>query len=272
VKTIPLADLPLLADATRQTALLRILLAVAVSTTALLAVVAASRPEQREAQLLPPGTTGIVVLDVSASISSDTYARIAETLERLGRTEGRFGLVLFSDVAYEALPPGTPARELLAFRRYFVIPPQSRPGLLPTLPKSPWGGSFSAGTRISRGLLLAYDRIRDERLNRPAILLVSDLDDDAGDRESLTSVALSLERARIPVRVVGLNAAPEDEAFIARLLPRGAADVSRAALPGEGSEPRGEGMPFWLAVTTLVLALLLAANELVGARLRWETA
>lgn len=272
MKTIPLVDLALLADATRRTLLVRVLLAAAVATTAVLAVVAATRPDQREAQLLPRGSTGIVVLDVSASISSDTYARIAETLDRLGRSGGRFGLVLFSDIAYEALPPGTPARELLAFRRYFVIPPQSQPGLLPTLPKSPWGEAFSAGTRISTGLQLAYDRIRADDLDRPAILLVSDLDDDAGDRESLTSVALSLRRARIPVRVVGLNAAAEDEAFIARLLPRGAEDVSRATLPGEESDVRSAGVPFWLAVSTVVLALLLAVNELVGTRLRWEAA
>lgn len=272
MKTIPLADLPLLRAATRRTVLIRMLLAAAVSATALLAIVAAAQPERGAMQLLPPGTSGIVVLDVSASISSDTYARIAGTLDRLGRTDGRFGLVLFSDVAYEALPPGTPARELLALLRYFALPQQSRPGLLPTLPKSPWSESFSAGTRISRGLQLAYDRIRGAGLGRPAILLVSDLDDDAGDRESLTSVALSLERARIPVRVIGLNAAPEDEAFIARLLPRGAADLSRATLPGEENDLRRERVPILLAVATIALALLIAANELVGTRLRWTAA
>jgi hypothetical protein len=272
MKTVPLADLPLLRDATRRTALVRILLAAAAATAAVLAVVAAARPAPREAELLPTGSEGIVVLDVSASISSDTYARIASTLDRLARTEGRYGLVLFSDVAYEALPPGTPARELRPFQRYFVLPPQRRPGLLPTLPPTPWGESFGAGTRISTGLQLAYERIRAERLGRPAILLVSDLDDDAGDRESLTSVALSLKQARIPVRVVGLNASAEDEAFIARLLPRGAADVGRATLPGDGGDAEGGRVPFWLAVTALAVALLLAANELVGARLRWETA
>ena len=38
---------------------------------------------RRPARLLPATSTGIVVLDVSASISSDTYARIAATLDRL---------------------------------------------------------------------------------------------------------------------------------------------------------------------------------------------
>lgn len=271
MKTIPLADLPLLRHATRLTAILRLGLAAAITVIAILAVLAATRPERHDPSVLPAGSDGIVVLDISASISSDTYARIAATIDRLARTDRRLGLVLFSDVAYEALPPGTPAGELRAFRRYFVLPEQRQPGLLPTLAETPWGESFSAGTRISTGLQLAYDRIRSSRLGRPAVVLVSDLDDDAGDRESLTSVALALKRARIPVRVVGLNASPEDEAFIARLLPGGAADISRARLPGDDTAPGRGRVPVWLAACAVALALLVAANELVGARLRWET-
>jgi hypothetical protein len=270
MKTIPLADLPFLRRATTLTALVRVGLAAAITALAILAVAAAARPERQDPALLPAGSDGIVVLDISASISSDTYARIAATIDRLARTDGRLGLVLFSDVAYEALPPGTPAGELLPFRRYFVLPEQRQPGLLPTLAATPWGESFSAGTRISTGLQLAYDRVRSARLGRPAVVLVSDLDDDAGDRESLTSVALALKRARIPVRVVGLNASPEDEEFIARLLPRGAADVSRASLPDEGTDIGRGRIPVWLAVCAVALALLVGVNELVSARLRWE--
>jgi hypothetical protein len=272
MRTIPLADLARLRDATRLTVAIRVALAAAVVAVAFLGVAAAIRLEPRESAFLPAGSDGIVVLDVSASISSDTFARIATTLDRLARTDGRFGLILFSDVAYQALPPGTPASELRPFRRYFVVREPQRPGLLPTLPESPWGETFSGGTRISTGMQLAHDLIRSQRLRQTAILLVSDLDDDPGDLESLTNVAIALKRDRIPVRVVGLNPSPEDETFIVRLLPRRGADLTRATLPGEaGGSTRGR-FPVVLAAAAVTLAFLIGANELVGARLRWGQA
>jgi hypothetical protein len=270
VKRIPLADLPLLRDAARLTAVTRIVLAAAVAGVALLAAALAMRLEPREAGFLPAGSDGLVVLDVSASISSDTFARIGATLDRLARTDGRFGLVLFSDVAYQALPLRTPARELRSFQRYFALREQRQPGLLPTPPESPWREAFSGGTRISTGLQLAYDLIRAEQPTRPAVLLVSDLDDDPGDLESLTSVALALKRERVPVRVVGLNPSPEDEAFIVRLLPRQGSDLTRATLPDEAAGRANGRLPGRLAAAALVLAFLLGANELFSARLRWR--
>ena len=268
--TIPLADLRQLRGATRLTAATRLLLAGAALAVAALAIAAAVRLQPAEPALLPPGSDGIVVLDISASISSDTYARIVATLDRLARTEGRFGLVLFSDIAYQALPPGTPARELRPYRRYFELGEPPQPGFLPTPPTSPWGETFSGGTRISTGMQLAYDLVRSERLARPAVLLVSDLDDDSGDLERLTEVAIALKREQIPVRVVGLNPSPEDEAFVARLLPRGAADLTRAALPVEQGAPARDRLPGLLAAAAVALALLLAVNELVLAPLRWR--
>ena len=272
MRLIPLADLPLLRRLTRWTTVARVALAVGALGLAIGAVIVSLRLETREEPLIPQGSDGIVVLDLSASISSDTYARIGATVDRLSRSSGRFGLVVFSDVAYEALPPGTPARELRAFERYFVIPEQRQPGFLPELPASPWSEAFSGGTRISTGLQLAFDRIRASRLNRPAILLVSDLDDDAGDLESLTAVALALKRAHVAVRVVGLNPAPEDARLVERLLPRGARDLTPARLPGESTGTPSGGVPTWLVAAALALAVVLGAHEVVGRRLRLEEA
>ena len=126
-----------------------------------------SAARRRETTLLPPGSTGIVVLDASASISSDTYARIAGTLNRLIATKGAYGLVLFSDTAYQALPPRTPARELKPIVRFFDVPERTTPGALPETPRSPWTDSFGGGTRISTGLTLALDVIRADKLPRP---------------------------------------------------------------------------------------------------------
>ena len=222
---------------------------------------AAARPAPPA--LLPAGSDGLVVLDLSASISSDTYARIGGTLDRLADSGGRYGLIVFSDTAYLALPPGTPAAELRPFARRFDLPAQAGGAIV--VPTNPWTDSFSAGTKISTGLQLALDTIREQRLGRPAVLLVSDLDDDAGDRERLTSTALSFRRLEIPVRVVGLNAAPEDERYVERLLRR-PADLSAAALPGE--EQGGGGrvrLPLLLAA--LAAAVALALRELLLTRL-----
>ena len=72
-------------------------------------LLAAVRQPATPGSPLPASSSGIVVLDVSASISSDTYARIASTLDRLVKSNGSYGLILFSDTAYQALPPSTPA-------------------------------------------------------------------------------------------------------------------------------------------------------------------
>ena len=155
-----------------------------------------------------------------------------------------------------------------AFARRFDLPAQSGGAIV--APTNPWTNSFSAGTKISTGLQLALDTIRERRLGRPAVLLVSDLDDDAGDRERLTSTALSFRRLGIPVRVVGLNPAPEDERYMERLLRR-PADLSPAALPGE---ERGGGgrVRLSLLLAALAAAVALALRELLrhpaGARVR----
>ena len=50
----------------------------------------------RTLHLLPPGSTAIVALDLSASVSQDTYSRIGATLSDLAASNGRYGVVVFS--------------------------------------------------------------------------------------------------------------------------------------------------------------------------------
>jgi hypothetical protein len=271
MSSIPLADLPLLRRPAARTRLARTTFAVLVGLLAALAFWAAlGRPTQIPAYL-PRGSNGVVVLDVSASISSDTYARVAATLDRLAGSGGRYGLVLFSDTSYQALPPGTPARELASFERYFDVPSQRGPGIAPPLPPSPWSSEFSAGTRISTGLELALDVIRGDRLHNPAILLVSDLDDDSGDLEALTRIALTLRRLHIAVHVVGLNPAPEDERLVGSLLPA-TGDLVQARLPDEPDPAARAAAPTGLVVAVALLAAALAAFLILTERLRWTVA
>src|SRR5207253_1502264 len=69
--------------------------------------------------LLPSGKSPVVAIDMSWSVSYDNYAEIERELADLVGSGRRIGLVLFSDVAYEALPPGTPASELRPYLRFF---------------------------------------------------------------------------------------------------------------------------------------------------------
>lgn len=269
---IPLADARALAAPARRTAIVRTVLAGLLAALVLAAAAAGRDPELRRSPFVPERSSGIVVLDLSASISTDTYERIGNTLAELAAGGGRYGLVVFSDVAYEALPPGTPATELRPFIRYFTLPAQQTPGFLPEFPANPWATTFSAGTRISSGLELARQVIRRERLRRPAVLLVSDLDDDPIDLPRLRRLMAEYERGGIPLSVVALNPAPEDERFFRRLL-REPDALSLARLPRERlAEPEGAELPLLLAAGTLLAALGLAVNELWGARLVWREA
>jgi len=269
MSTIPLGDAKRFGRRAATVRVVRLAVAAAAVLVAVTLLLVSFRDGATPPSLLPGSSSGIVVLDLSASISSDTYARIDATLERLVRSNGAYGLILFSDVAYQALPPQTPAAELRPLQRFFELPDQNGPGALPEVPRSPWTEAFSAGTRISAGLALALDVIRANRLVRPAVLLVSDLDDDDGDIERVSQVAIAYRRAGIPLHVVGLNASPEDAAFIRRFV-AGNGSFTDAALPSRRRSLASPGVDLLLAGLAAVLAVTLAAYLLVSEPLRWR--
>jgi len=268
-RSIPLADLARLERARRRTGLVRATLLVALVALVAASVAAATRPKGQTLRFLPEGTDGIVVLDLSASISTDTYQRIGQTLHDLAATNARYGMVVFSDVAYEALPPGTPSSALGGYVRFFRLP-RATGGFLPSFPPNPWTNSFSGGTRISAGLGLALRLIQGERLAHPGVILVSDLDDDAGDIKGMASVALAYRQLHIPVRIVGLNAQPDDEQLFTHLLAH--SKLRNAPLPGERVRESGSALPLLLTVLVVAVALAAALNEIWSARLTWGTA
>ena len=261
---VPLADASALRAAAARTLLERALLVVVIVALAVAAVLVARDPALRSESLLPEASNGIVVLDLSASISADTHRRIRATLLRLASGGGRYGVVVFSDVAYEVLPPGTDASELRRIARYF----ETGQGELSD--PSPWSVAFSAGTRISAGLELARSVVDRDRLGKPAVLLVSDLDDDPGDVPRLRRELERLQRRGLVVRVVGLNPAPEDERFFGRLLAEPDA-LRRATLEAPSASSARARFPLVLVALGVILALTLAAFELWRARLRWGT-
>jgi hypothetical protein len=270
-RAIPFADVPSLLPLARRTTLVRAAAAVVLVALALAAVLLGRHPDVRESTVLPKRSNGIVVLDLSASISTDTYARIGASLRELTESGGRYGLVVFSDTAYEAIPPGTPSEALRPLLRYFTLRPVTE-GFLPTFPVNPWSNAFSAGTKISTGLELARNVIIDEATaEKPAVLLISDLEDDRSDVPKVTSLALAYRRERIPLDIVALNPSPGDEQLYRRLV-RGWGSYTPARLRDERTETASRGsFPLGLAATALAVALLLGAYELWSARLTWAS-
>src|SRR6266542_6353704 len=164
---IPASEGARLRPAVRRTSVVRVALAVALVGALALAFVAARGYDVRHAPLVPSGTTGMVVLDMSASVYEGA---MEETLQKMSRTGEQAGLVVFSDDAYELLPPGTPGRELLPVLRY--LKPSGTAGALPV---NPWQ-DFRAGTKISAGLAVAREALQREGVHDGTVVLISDLE------------------------------------------------------------------------------------------------
>jgi hypothetical protein len=272
MKALPLPNAGGLAGIARRTALVRSALAVALVVLVLLVALSARHPAVRQPSALPVRSGDMIVLDLSASISSDTFSRIGETLRKLVATGGRYGLVVFSNVAYEALPPGSPASALRPLIRYFSVPSTTSPGGAVALPTNPWTLSFSSGTRISAGLDLAHRLLVTSHLPHARVVLISDLADDPEDVQRLNQVAVSeYGPHRTPLRVVALNAAPGDEAFFARISGQAVSEASPApAGPAPPPLFPASTLAWTLALAIVAVALGLGIYELWSARLSWD--
>jgi hypothetical protein len=264
---IPLADAPELRRRTRPARALTTLLAAAAIGSAVAALLVARSPHTRTLVPLGHHANAIVVLDVSASISADTFSRIAGTLRTLSASSGHFALVVFSDIAYEALPPGTPAADLAPLIRFFTLPPQ-RGGQAPNFPPNPWSDTFTGGTSISSGMQLALALALAEQ-PRPTVVLVSDLDDNVDDLPALAGVLADDRRDHVPVRVVGLNPAPGDVAFFAAAL-GGGAPITLAPTLEEAAPQQATPFPWVLVVLAILAAVTLGLRAVWAPRLDWR--
>ncbi len=266
--TIPLTTAGQLARIGRRTAALRLVLALIVAGSAVAAIGVARHPNTHV--LVPLSARGdtIVVLDLSASISTDTYSQIGATLSTLSSSNSRLGLVLFSDQAYEALPQGTPAADLAPLVRLFTLPKVTQAGFAATLPPNPWTASFSGGTKISAGMTLAHTIAVSARGPRPTVVLISDLSDDPRDLTRLASILLAYGRDRIPVRIVGLDPAPQDLALFRRSLTPSPAVVT-APTAGDPAPTSQTPFPWPLVLCGLLACAALGLREGWSPRLDW---
>jgi hypothetical protein len=268
----PLGDLPRIALPAQRTTLVRTTLALALAATLAAAVLLARSAGSGRAAVLPQGTsTGVIVLDMSASIAGPTFERVATVLRGFVSADQAVGLVMFSDVAYELLPPNSPVSALLPFIRFFN--PARIVAGTPLYGSSPFD-QFSGGTRISRGLLAGQDALRRAHVTHGSLLLMSDLNDSSADTEPLIAEALALRKAGIAVRIVPLFAAPDNIQIFSQLF---GADsfVKPSAFTSTAKrkvQPVAASSPWALIAVGLILVALLAANERYNTRLRPEVA
>jgi hypothetical protein len=261
-QAVDCADVQALRGAWFRTGAIRIVLAAA--SIALVAAAAASARglDVTERGFLPRGSTGVVVLDQSLSIAETSYPDVRRTLRDVIRTDAPVGLVIFSDIPYELLPPGTPARELKPLLR-LLQPPGSH------TPVNPWRQTFRAGTRISAALELARAMLVRDGVKDGYIVLLSDLETAPDDVEVLTRTLQGLQRQAIRLRVVPLGATSDGLKIFESVLGKGVF----AALPVPGRIERVRETATTSDVPTALLVLggalfaALALHELLAGRL-----
>lgn len=262
--SIPASDLGPLRHAVRRTAVLRVALAAALVASLALAFLVARGGDARHAPLVPSGTTGMVVLDLSASVYE---AAFGSTLRKMARQGERAGLVVFSDAAYEVLPPGSPGRELLPFLRFFRPAPNSTTG---SFPPNPWQ-DFRAGTRISEGVRVAHESLTRAGATHGSILLVSDLEILPDEVLRLGSEVAGLRRDGIDIRILPVNASDEKRRLVEQMVGRSAFLKEKAQETAPREAPNREALglaaPWWFLLAAGLVVCLLAVNERLLARL-----
>lgn len=292
-QAIPVADAKAMTASARRLTVVRAALAAGLVLALAGAVLFAQRPGEGERTLVKGADSGVVVLDLSASIGQPGRT-VVDPFEYLADTDQEFGLVIFSGRAYEVLPPGTSSAELRPIIRALLpfpevclartdiqCPPGSR-RVVPDTPEgerirrgsvTPWDSNFRGGTEISQGLTLARQMLDRHGMREHGVLLISDLDDALLDIPKLTRELIVYRQEKIPIHVVALAPFDDDRFFFERILGKDAF-VNRADMtPGLDARRRAQraGVPEGLAGLALVLLTLLALNEHFCGRLAWRT-
>jgi hypothetical protein len=248
-----------------RTRLLQAVLVAAALALLVLATASARSLDPAKPTFLPEGS-GVLVIDLSLSIGQKDYADIRRTVRRLINDDGSTGLVIFSDLAYELSPPGTPASELRPLLRYLVPRRDSRADA--GLPVNPWSESFSAGTRISAALELARDMLVRDEVKNGSILLVSDLVTAPEDVPELARTLHALRRQSLTIRVVPLSPLQAGRSVFETLLGQDALiEPDQLRTPQRVAVQTQATLPVEFLVLGGVLLAVLALNERLTGRL-----
>jgi hypothetical protein len=258
---VPTSEPRRLRVSARRTTILRVGLALVLALLMSVAALVARQYDVRHAPLVASGSSGVIVLDLSASVFEGGFEA---TVRKLVRTDERAGLVVFSDAAYELLPPGSSGREFEPLLRFF------RSSTTGFLPPNPWD-RFRAGTRISEGLKVAREALLREGEGGGTMVLLSDLEILPDEVQRLVTVLADLRRDGFDVQIVPLGAREERRALVEQLL-GGKALLPEPVSGEEAVKARGEqslttGLPIAFLVVGLFLVVALTTNERTLARL-----
>lgn len=272
-EAIPSVDVAAFRRARVRTLAVRATLALAALGLLGLAAWAGSGLDVPPENALPQGRSGVVVVDLSRSIGDAPERALVRALKRLDSPDSRLGLVMFSDIAYELFPPGTPGTELRPIERFFQpIPHRKTSSGDPVYPVTPWDDSFRGGTQISTGIQAGWDALKRDGIRNGAILLISDLATEPDDIQHVADLAIAMRRANVDTRILGLDPKPNDKALFAQMF--GADSFVTAATPvgvgGLAHRIRARltaPLPWALVGAALALLGALAVNELACGRL-----
>jgi von Willebrand factor type A domain len=246
----------------RRTMLVRLVLAAAAVAALVATVVSVRSFDPHRRTIVPSGSSGVIVVDVSLSIAN-SYGDVRRSLRNVMSGDSPIGLVVFSDVAYELLPPGTPASELEPVLRVLTPPRRGDP---PT----PWTTSFRGGTRISDALELGGRMLERQHVENGSVVLISDLQTAPDDVTDLARTIDGLKSRGVAVRVVPIGALSDGRLLFTRLLGRDAFSEPTRSADNEARPLRSAdsaGLPIGLLTLASLFFLALAAHERYASRL-----
>jgi hypothetical protein len=273
--SIPLSDAASFRDAATRTTAWRLALAVGLAALGLAAFLVARGLAHRPGIATAPHSGGVLVLDLSTSIGPSSYATIRHTLAGLTAAHERLGVVIFSDSAYEVVPPGTPPVELEPIAHFFKphavprAPTPFPPRLIenPRFYDNPWTASYHGGTQISTGLDLAQRILQRDGIRHGRVILISDLNESALDQSKLNQILLRYGQRGTRLEIVDLSpTSSSDRRLYSQLTGQSVQLTDRP--PGHAVTSRPS--PLWLAGLGVALALALAVNEHWCRRLSWR--
>ncbi len=266
-ESIPLTDSHSLRPKIRRTRIVRLTVAAALILGGVTCVLLTRSPGG-SLPLVVPGTQTIVVLDVSGSVELNKLRLAYRTLELLGNSKARVGLIVFSGYAYESLPPDSPAADLLPVASLFKAGHASQ-NAYGVLPPNPWTAGFANGTEISSGLALARSVIARNHLHRPSVVLISDLFDDSADLAHVSAEGKLYRHLGIPVRIVPLDPTAGDLRYVLKAIGSSSSAV-QPRFPQNDRFLTRSSFPTALAAVSIAIAVLLALTEIALAPLRWR--
>jgi hypothetical protein len=149
------------------------------------------------------------------------------------------------------------------------------PGPAGTVISDPWSSNFAGGTNVIAGIERALDSFERDEIKSGSILLISDLEFVPDQIARLPALLSELRQTSIDVRILPVDARPEQRQFFERVLGRDAfvdVDSARAVATGAGTRSSlfrlaEDGMPWLFVVLVGALLALLAANERFCGRL-----